>query len=609
MNPNASFPLILTLTLTLFGSGPIAAAADPPRKGALDGSRFRVVVSTDLGGSDEDDIQSMIHFLVYSDLFDVEGLVSSPPGGGRATDILRVIDVYAKDYPNLKSHSKRFPSPDRLREITFQGAESKAPAAGYREKGTKGSEWIAARAMDESDSRPLYVLVWGSITDVAQALHDHPEIKKNLRVYFIASWNRHMDQAAFRYIDQSHQDTWMVYSDTTFRGWYMGGDQKGDLGNREFIKTHLKGHGALGDAFAPLKKGSIKMGDSPSVAFLLKGRPDDPTRPGWGGQFVPISPKRPHWWIDNPDPALAEADKPGAKTVNRWRGDYLRDWATRMDWCRKPKKKTVNDKPASAAFSPDRAESYKTIDGVNLRVHIFEPTESNDKNPSNRAAIVFFFGGGWNGGTPKQFFPHCRHLADLGMVAMAAEYRVKSRNGTTPFECVKDGKSALRWVRRNAGRLGIDPRRIAAGGGSAGGHVAAAIATVSGLDEDADQSVSAVPNALVLFNPVFDNGPDGYGYDRVGERYLEISPIDNIRPGMPPAIVFLGTADSLIPVSTANQFQSKMQSADARSELILFDGQPHGFFNFGRSQNKYYTDSVAHMDRFLESLGFLDSAD
>ena len=251
---------------------------------------------------------------------------------------------------------------------------------------------------------------------------------------------------------------------------------------------------------------------------------------------------------------------------------------------------------------PDRVEVYKKIGEVSLRMHIFD---ESPESITDRSAIVFFFGGGWVGGNPNQFFPHCRYLAERGMVAMSAEYRVKNTHKTTPFDCVKDGKSAVRWIRSNAERLKIDPKRIAAGGGSAGGHVAAATATVPGLDEDGDLSLSPVPNALVLFNPVYDNGPEGYGYDRVKDRYFEISPMHNVREGMAPAIVFLGTKDKLIPVATGEQFKRRMFEVGARSELILFDEQGHGFFNYGRSKNRFYNETVAHMDRFLTSLEFL----
>ena len=188
---------------------------------------------------------------------------------------------------------------------------------------------------------------------------------------------------------------------------------------------------------------------------------------------------------------------------------------------------------------------------------------------------------------------------------MSAEYRIRSKHETTPFDCVKDGKSAIRWIRANAERLNVDPDRIAAGGGSAGGHVAAAAATVPGLDEDTDQDIRPTPDALVLFNPVYDNGPDGYGHDRVKARYYEISPMHNIKEGMAPAIVFFGTEDKLVPVSTAERFKRRMFEVGSRSELILFEGQGHGFFNHGRSENRFYEETVAQMDHFLTSLGFL----
>ena len=120
-----------------------------------------------------------------------------------------------------------------------------------------------------------------------------------------------------------------------------------------------------------------------------------------------------------------------------------------------------------------------------------------------------------------------------------------------------------------------------------------------------DKTISARPNALVLFNPVYDNGPKGYGYNRVKDRYKEISPMHNINKGMPPAIVFLGTKDKLIPVDTAKAFQAKMRKVESRSELMLFDGAAHGFFNFGRGDSSAYRKTVQAMDVFLASLGYL----
>ena len=250
-----------------------------------------------------------------------------------------------------------------------------------------------------------------------------------------------------------------------------------------------------------------------------------------------------------------------------------------------------------------KAIQYKQVGDTKLFLHVFAP--KGKVVGGKRPAIVFFFGGGWNGGTPKQFEPHCRHLAACGMVAITAEYRVKSRNKTTPFECVADGKSAIRWVRTNAAKLGIDPKRIAAGGGSAGGHVAAATGNCPGLEEKGeDLKISSKPDALVLFNPVYDNSEKGYGYARVKPRWKEISPMHNINKGAPPTIVFLGTKDKLIPVAIGEEYQKRMKSVGSRSELHLYKDAPHGFFNKGKKGN-HYPDTIEKMDKFLAALGWL----
>ena len=192
------------------------------------------------------------------------------------------------------------------------------------------------------------------------------------------------------------------------------------------------------------------------------------------------------------------------------------------------------------------------------------------------------------------------------MVAMSAEYRVKSRNQTTPKECVEDGKSAIRWVRAHAAELGIDPNRIAAGGASAGGHVAAAAGTVDSFDATSeDLSVSSRPDALVLFNPVFDNGPGGFGHSRVKAYWQDISPIHNIRGSAPPTIVFLGTEDEYIGAKVAVRYKELMDRSGVRCDLHLYPKQAHGFFNPDR-KNGYFEKTLETMDDFLSSLNFLE---
>ncbi len=245
---------------------------------------------------------------------------------------------------------------------------------------------------------------------------------------------------------------------------------------------------------------------------------------------------------------------------------------------------------------------YKQADTTDLRLFFYYPDENVNDKPY--PAIVFFFGGGWNGGNITQFEPHAKHFASKGMVAILADYRVRERHGTTPFDAVSDAKSVFRYLRKNAELLGIDPVRIAGSGGSAGGHIAAAAAMVPGLDDPTDDlSISPVPNALILFNPVFDNGPEGYGFERIGDRYREISPMHNIQPGNPPTIVFLGTNDRLIPVSTAEKYRDKMIAAGNVCELFLYEGEGHGFFNFRHTEN--YIETLVQAEKFLTWLGYI----
>lgn len=256
-------------------------------RGALYGERYRVIVSTDIGGSDPDDFQSMVHYLLYSDLFDTEGLISSPWGDGTVKDILQVIDQYEIDYENLRSFSADYPTPEYLRSITKQGVIEIATYKGYS-KPTEGSDWIIQCAKKD-DSRPLYVLAWGLLEDLAQALHDDPSIKDKLRVYYIGGPNKKWGLNAYEYIRENFPDLWIIENNSTYRGWFVGGNQDQDLGNKTFVSNHALGHGALGSYFVEHLGGVIKMGDTPSVTYLLKGTPECPENPSWGGSFVKVN--------------------------------------------------------------------------------------------------------------------------------------------------------------------------------------------------------------------------------------------------------------------------------------------------------------------------------
>lgn len=252
--------------------------------GALDGHRHRVLVSSDIGGTDPDDFQSLVHLLLYADVLDIEGIVSSPYGPGGKEHILQVIDHYANDYANLKTYSDQYPTPDALRAISKQGETERAPWNGVRQS-TEGSEWIVQCARRD-DPRPLHLLVWGGIEDLGQALHDAPDILPKLRVYWIGGPNKKWSPDAYLAIARHFPDLWIIEANATYRGWFTGGNQQGQWGNKAFVTQHVAGCGALGEFFATKLGGTIKMGDTPSVGWELKGMPDHPSQPGWGGQFV-----------------------------------------------------------------------------------------------------------------------------------------------------------------------------------------------------------------------------------------------------------------------------------------------------------------------------------
>jgi hypothetical protein len=416
--------LALCFPLPGIGVPPSAQSAQPR-------GRQRVIVSTDVGGTDFDDFQSLVHLLLYSDMVDLEGMIASPwgPNLDRKRHLLTLISVYEKDYPNLRSWSPDYPTPDRLRSISKQGGTYLSAPPGWSTP-NEGSDWIVQCARHD-DPRPLWVLLWGGYEDLAQALHDAPDIKGKLRVYMIGGPNKKWSTVAYDYIAREHPDLWLIEDNSTYRGWFTGGDQSGDLNNVGFVQRHAKGVGALGDYFAGIAP-QIKMGDTPSFAHVLGAHPEQPGVGGWGGRFVRawdrpritftktpstadvvetfamvelvvqptgpapaqatahlvvdkqefagypgadgawhflFSPKEaktwtyriasnhpgldgqtggltsrnaapaqarhpsaryPNWWTDDPDPRFSEGPHQGAKTVSRWRADFLNDFAARL---------------------------------------------------------------------------------------------------------------------------------------------------------------------------------------------------------------------------------------------------------------------------------------
>lgn len=247
---------------------------------------------------------------------------------------------------------------------------------------------------------------------------------------------------------------------------------------------------------------------------------------------------------------------------------------------------------------------YKQIDTTSLIMKVIYPPDM--ESDMYYPGMVFFFGGGWVRGTIRQFERQATYFADRGIVCFLADYRVESRHGTTIFECIADAKSAVRCIRENADRFQVDESKIIAAGGSAGGHLAAATALVKGFNDQNDHmGISPVPNALVLYNPVLDLSPEVQNfYKKAGDKYKEVSPINFVKKGSPPAIIFLGEEDRLIPVESMVRFKKEMEEAGNRCDLFLYEGQGHGFFNYGVSREHYYK-TLRETERFLVSLGYI----
>ena len=251
-------------------------------------SKHRILISTDIGGTDPDDNQSMTHLLMYSNMFDIEGLVSSPSyGDGSKKEILRMIDLYEKDLPQLQKHEKSFPSPDYLRSITKQGRRGGAPFKGYM-SATEGSDWIVKCAMKES-SQPLWILVWGGLDDLAQALHDAPDIQSKIRVYWIGGPNKKWSTNSYAYIASTFPDLWFIEANASYRGFFSNTNVPDSLNTSNYYTRLIKESGNLGKDFKNYYSGKIKMGDTPSLLYLMHGDPNMPEEESWGGSFEKIN--------------------------------------------------------------------------------------------------------------------------------------------------------------------------------------------------------------------------------------------------------------------------------------------------------------------------------
>tara|TARA_B100001758_G_scaffold48479_1_gene39124 strand:+ start:255 stop:1082 length:828 start_codon:yes stop_codon:yes gene_type:complete len=246
-------------------------------------------------------------------------------------------------------------------------------------------------------------------------------------------------------------------------------------------------------------------------------------------------------------------------------------------------------------ISPEKI-FYKSTEQTDLNLFIYNPVDFDKSQTYN--CIVFFHGGGWNSGDYKQFERQSIYFASRGMVAISVEYRIRNKHGTSPIQAMEDAKSAIRFIRLNAELFSINPNRIAAAGGSAGGHLAAVAGNIDLFDNSSeDLTISSKPDLLILYNPVLHYGRKWGWIDNPSNA----SPYENLSEGAPPTIILTGTQDKIVPVELIENYKKRMEAVGSRCDVIFYEGAEHAFFNKGQD----FIDTVYKSDIFLKSNWYL----
>ena len=288
-------------------------------------------------------------------------------------------------------------------------------------------------------------------------------------------------------------------------------------------------------------------------------------------------------------------------------------------------------------WQPDFRFAYKKVDGLELPMAVFLPRDRKALT-EKRPAVVCIHGGawsGWKGGDCQNwdggvFAPHARLFSSLGAVSVTISYRNVARpekekaafeKGPSLFDLLADCRSALRYLRLNADRFGIDPNRIAVIGDSAGGHLAACLGTINRFDEPGeDPTVSAMANLVIACNPITDltdpkwlafvpETPRSWEGDKPlsrDERARAISPLWNVTASSIPTLAMHGLADTIVAPTHSIEFQKKMEAAQVRCELFTLPNASHAFILFGyKSTGAELLATLTAVDHFLISAGYL----
>jgi acetyl esterase len=255
---------------------------------------------------------------------------------------------------------------------------------------------------------------------------------------------------------------------------------------------------------------------------------------------------------------------------------------------------------AHAQISGPDVRVYKTAGTTNLTAHIFRPSGSNPQ--SARPAIVLLHGGGWVAGSPEWVYDAAKRYAGYGAVAVAAEYRLSDQKTVTPLDAMADARDIIRWMRRNAADLGIQPDRIAVYGVSAGGQLAASLPTAD------------APDALVLISPAVSVAHDGWFQKILLGRAsaVDLSPDEHVTKDLPPTAIFVGGADTLTPAKWTARFCDLMNERGGHCEIQIYPGVGHLFTRKLDNQEddfdpdpKVVQDAQQKGDHFLAERGFL----
>ena len=360
----------------------------------------RLLITTDIGG-DPDDTQSLIRLMLYSNEFEIEGLVASASGtmGELKEDIVRtdlikeIVDAYGQVQPNLAMHDPDYPAADTLLSRIKAGNPQRGlPAVGEGNL-TEGSAWIIQQ-VDESE-KLLNVAIWGGQTDLAQALwqvknerseNEYRQFIAKLRVHDIAD-----QDSLFPHIKANHPDLFYILNraslqedkrNAVFRGMYLDGNEQ--LTSLDWLKENvIENHGPMGALYpqktwtAPNPYGAMKEGDTPSWFYFLPNGlnvPEHPEYGGWGGRFEPMENQ---YFNDATDTwnGLSNA----RVTVARWREDFQQAFAARMDWCVKsPEKSNHAPVPVIDGNKPGTLLRISAAEGENLMLNASNSFDPDD---------------------------------------------------------------------------------------------------------------------------------------------------------------------------------------------------------------------------------------